>query len=129
MIQELKTKIYSLLSDLGYQTYDNPYTIEIKNRKLPYVQIRTADVNRLPFRGCFMNAVEFKIDVWSKYNGEKEVLEIENQVAAIAQQLYELDYVSFVSEKSCQILDDKTTGPVLKHMIMTWEIVLQGKEE
>lgn len=128
MVQELKTKFYSLLNELGYQTYDNPYTIEIKNRKLPYIQIRTADIERINRRDSFLNAVQFKIDVWSKYPGEKEVLEIEQKIATAAKGLYDLDAVVFISEKSCYIIDDKSLGPVMKHMVLTWDVVLQGQE-
>lgn len=128
MVEELKTKFYSIIEGLGYTVYDNPYLIEGRNRNLPYVQIRTQNINRVVYHTSFVNAVQFKIDFWSKYSGEKEMLDMEQKVADALSQLYELDSVVFVAETRFQILDDKSTGTVMKHGIGIYQVALAGKE-
>ena len=128
MIIDVKTKFYNIIKDLGYTIYDNPYTIDGERRQLPYCQIRTNNIKRTMFQKNFINAVEFKVDMWSKYSGEKEILEMEKKIAGSLQKLYELDPVVFVTEKSFKILDDKSTGAVMKHAIAVYDIALEGKE-
>ena len=128
MIIDVKTKFYNIIKDLGYTIYDNPYTIDGQRRHLPYCQIRTNNIKRAMFQQNFINAVEFKVDMWSKYSGEKEILEMEKKIAGSLEKLYELDPVVFVIEKSFKILDDKSTGAVMKHAIAVYDIALEGKE-
>ena len=128
MIIDVKTKFYNIIKDLGCAIYDNPYAIDGERRHLPYCQIRTNNIKRTMFQQNFINAVEFKVDMWSKYSGEKEILEMEKKIAESLEKLYELDPVVFVIEKSFRILDDKSTGAVMKHAIAVYDIALEGKE-
>lgn len=126
MIQEIKKKFVAFLRELGYQIGDNSNSRD----GFPQMNIRfnggstdnTRDLERLN--------VIFTIDIFSDYVGEKEIIEI---VENINNHLAELrdanDEIINVNMSSFNIMEDKTTGPILKHGVISYRLLLiQGVE-
>ena len=126
MISEIKTKFFDILSnELGYNVVDNPE----RGNDFPCVLLKMGNTTRDLFHNNFRFQIKFKIDIFSNYDGEKEVLEMEEAIFAAAQALYDVVGVTYVRQSDFRILDDKSTSVVRKHGIITYTIVSTGMVE
>lgn len=125
MLTTIKTKLYDILAtDLSYTVMDNPYGTQ--ERTYPYVILTLGNVVRDAYKNAFQNQIKFKIDIFSNYNGEKEVFEMEQAIFEQINKLYEIPEVTYVRESSFKIMDDKSTEVVRKHGIITYTIITSG---
>ena len=124
MIQEIKKQIYDTLSNtLGYNVSDNAS----EKKKYPYVRIILSNTTRDKFKNVFQYKVKYQIDIFSDYDGEAEILQMENEIfEALIPALYENENVTYVRENSFRIIDDKSTGVVRKHGIIQYTILSTG---
>lgn len=131
IITAIKKKIYEILtSKLNYNVIDNPYDIETETeRVLPYIQLSLNNVTRDRIKDAFMHRIKFKMDIFSDYDGEAEVLDMEEKIFDQMKELYDLKYITYIQESSFRILDDKSTGVNRKHGIITYTIVVSGMEQ
>ena len=125
MISQLKTQLYQILKeDLEYNVTDNPYGEETKS--FPYVFLTLSDTHRDKRKETYLFSIKFKIDIFSEYNGEKEILDMEEEIYDKIQDLYENEFVTYIRESSFRIMDDKSTGVLRKHGIITYTIYSTG---
>lgn len=126
MIDKIKVKLFDILSkDLGYNVVDNPE----RGENFPCVFLKLGNTTRDIFRNNFRFQIKFKIDIFSNYDGEKEILEMESEIFDAIQSLYEIDGVTYVRQSDFRILDDKSTSVMRKHGIITLSIVSTGMVE
>lgn len=126
MINKIKVKLFDILSkDLGYNVVDNPE----RGENFPCVFLKLGNTTRDIFRNNFRFQIKFKIDIFSNYDGEKEILEMEEAIFNAIQSLYEIDGVTYVRQSDFRILDDKSTSVMRKHGIITLSIVSTGMVE
>ena len=126
MINKIKVKLFDILSkDLGYNVVDNPE----RGENFPCVFLKLGNTTRDIFRNNFRFQIKFKIDIFSNYDGEKEILEMESEIFDAIQSLYEIDGVTYVRQSDFRILDDKSTSVMRKHGIITLSIVSTGMVE
>ena len=86
IIAFLKQKLYSILSEeLEYNVMDNPY--DTQERTFPYLLLTLQDTQRERRKNNNIMNIRFKIDIFSNYNGEKEVLEMEAAIYDAFQQV------------------------------------------
>jgi len=126
---EIKKKFYDILtSNLGYTVCDTPVESRVR---FPIVRLRLGNITRDTFQGNFMYCYSYYIDIFSNYNGEKEILLMEEAIYNEMQHLYEVDGVTYAREESFKIMDDKSLGPVRKHGIIKYTVYSNGaiKEE
>ena len=127
-IQDIKTKFFSILSeDLEYKTKDHAKTIDEKN--FPNISLNVASIKRIKARDNIVTRINFKLDIFSLYNGEKEILDMESAIFDKLDDLYSIDGVVFVGESTFRILDDKSTGVVMKHGVGTYNVLFAGTIE
>lgn len=126
MIEEIKQQIFNILSeDLGYNVSDNPYGSE--EDTFPLVRIRLSSCARDKAKNMFQNRLRYQIDIFSDYNGEAEILEMEEAIfEAMTTTLYENENISYVRESGFNITDDKSTGVLRKHGILRYTIYSTG---
>lgn len=122
MVSELKSNFFQMIKDLGYFITDNRnYT----KKEYPWLLLRLTNDQFIQSNDIFSHRVVLTLDIFSTYSGEKEILEI---VDNIAQNLRAFQNkhpeILFVFQKSCKIIDDKETGPVKKHGIISYEFML-----
>lgn len=121
MLQVVKKQLYELVQELGYNITDNGSYKE----NFPWLMLRTnrfvsADSNDVRYQMC-----SFIIDVFSTYNGEKEILDIVEDINNHLQELRESNpYITQVSQTNLKIIGDKETGPVRKHGIANYQFIL-----
>ena len=128
MLTKIKTKLYDILAtDLSYNVMDNPY--ENQERTFPYVMLTLGNVVRDFYKNAFQNQIKFKIDIFSEYNGEKEVFDMEEAIFEKINKLYDIPEVTYVRESSFKIMDDKSTGTIKKHGIIQYTIITSGTYE
>ena len=125
MISQLKTELYQILKeDLGYNVTDNPYGEEMKS--FPCVLLTVSNTRRDKRKNTYLFSINFKIDIFSEYNGEKEILDMEEEIFDHIQKLYDNEYVTYLREAGFRIIDDKSTGVLRKHGIINYTIYSAG---
>lgn len=119
---DIKTKVYTLLSSLSIDIQDTTVDANrLQKDKMPYGLFRTITAIPTEYKNYTKVAWSFNLDIFSNYSGEKEVLDLYSQVKEAVSALQKEDGITYVSTY-CKIVDDKETGPVLKHGIITIEV-------
>lgn len=128
MIQTVKEQIYSILtSDLKYLVVDNPQ--DNTNNIFPCMLLTTKKITRDKVKNVYQHQVSFKIDVFSTYHGEKEILEIDQKIYdKLQEKLYDNELITYFRQTDFKILDDTSTGIVMKHGILSYTVYLSGAE-
>ena len=103
---------------------DNPY--QTKERTFPYVLLGINDVSRDSYKNSYQYIIKFKIDIFSDYEGEKEILEMEQDIFNHIEKLYDNEFVTYVRESGFRIMDDKSTGVTRKHAVLYYIIYSTG---
>ena len=125
MISQLKTEFYDILAnELEYNVTDNPYGEEVKT--FPYVLLTLQDTHRDVRKNSYLYEIKFKIDIFSEYSGEKEIFDMEQAIFDKSKRLLDNDFVSYYREGAFRIIDDKATGVMRKHGIITYTIYCAG---
>lgn len=121
MLAKLKTQFYSLIKDLGYNITDNA---EYKEN-FPWLMLRTNGYRTLNSFNVNVSSATLVLDIFSKYPGEKEIIDIVENIGAHLNEVQENNPdVMFAYQKTLKILDDKSTGPVRKHGVVVYEFLL-----
>ena len=125
IITYLKQQLYSILSEeLEYNVMDNPY--ETEERTFPYLLLTLQDTQRERQKNNNIMKIRFKIDIFSNYNGEKEILEMESAIYNAIQKLWDNEYVTSIRQNAFRIIDDKSTGVLRKHGMITYTFTCGG---
>lgn len=125
IITYLKQQLYSILSEeLEYNVMDNPY--ETEERTFPYLLLTLQDTQRERQKNNSIMKIRFKIDIFSSYSGEKEIIEMESAIYNAIQQLWDNEYVTNIRQNAFRIIDDKSTGVVRKHGMITYTFTCGG---
>ena len=123
MVQQLKTDLCSLVRGLGYNITDNGAYVE----NFPWMMVRLGAYNRADAHDVRADSITLAIDIFSKYKGEKEILDIAEN---ITNHIWELKTnnpkIMYVMQKDLKILDDNKTGPVKKHGVLTYWFLLSS---
>ena len=126
MVQKIKTKLCSLVRSLGYNITDNGAYVE----NFPWLMARLSNHKRVDTRDTRIDNISITIDIFSKYKGEKEILDIvENITNNIQTMRKENPEIMYISQASLKILDDNKTGIVKKHGVLTYHYLLSSNPE
>ena len=128
MVQKIKTELCSLVRELGYNITDNGAYVE----NFPWLMARVTNHSRADTLDVRTDVVAITIDIFSKYKGEKEILEITENIANHIQAIRENNpEIMYIAQRNLKILDDNKTGPVKKHGVLTYQFILSSnlKEE
>ena len=121
MLYKLKTQFYSLLKKLGYNITDSA---EYKEN-FPWLMLRTDGYTAFRSFSTNISNITLTLDIFSTYCGEKEIIEIAEDIESHLSELRQDNpEVLYCYQKTMKILDDKTTGPVRKHGIITYEFLM-----
>ena len=121
MIEQLKQVFCTALSENNIDLRDTKNFAEA----FPQVFLRTSNIKRIYYQGVSAINVSFTLDLFSKYSGEKEILDLEHQISTIARNLVDTnDFIMGMGLRSCLIQDDNSTGINIKHGILIYDFVL-----
>lgn len=127
MINKIKDKLFEVLSsNYENQIVDNAAAVE--EGDYPRIQIRLSTVTRDKYQGTFQYTIRYQVHIFSDYDGEKEILNMESEIFDALEQFYEIDGVTYVRESGFRILDDKSTGVFRKHGIISLTFYCTGEE-
>lgn len=118
---EIKRTVFNLLSEIGYEVIDNPGRLR-EEKEFPFLLCRTTRMETKIRNGLKETQYSFLVDIFSKYEGEKEVYEIYEKVAEQLDKLFNDASVIRVAELGVRVFDDKSLGPVLKHGLLTFNV-------
>ena len=122
MLEKLKTDFYNMIAGLGFYITD---TRNFETGNSPWLMLRTNGYQRVHSLGLRTSKITLVLDIFSKYNGEKEIIVAVDKIADhIEEFLAEHPEVLFCHQKTLKILDDKTTGPVRKHGVLSYEFLM-----
>lgn len=121
MLAKLKTQFYSLLKGLGYNVTDNAEYRE----DFPWLMVRTNGYQSVNSFNLNVSGVTLALDIFSTYPGEKEIIEIVENIGSHLDELRKANpEILFCYQKTMKILDDKPTGPVRKHGVVVYEFLM-----
>ena len=121
MVEQLKQVFCTALSENNIDLRDTKNFAEA----FPQVFLRTSNIKRIYYQGVSAINVSFTLDLFSKYSGEKEILDLEQQISTIAHNLVDTnDFIMGMGLRSCLIQDDDSTGINIKHGILIYDFVL-----
>ena len=121
MVERLKEVFCTALSENNIDLRDTKNFAEV----FPQVFLRTSNIKRIYYQGVSAINVSFTLDLFSKYSGEKEILDLEHQISTIARNLVDTnDFIMGMGLRSCLIQDDDSTGINIKHGILIYDFVL-----
>ena len=121
MVERLKQVFYTALSENNIDLRDTKNFAEA----FPQVFLRTSNIKRVYYQGISAINVSFTLDLFSKYSGEKEILDLEQEISTIARNLVDTnDFIMGMGLRSCLIQDDDSTGINIKHGILIYDFVL-----
>lgn len=121
MVERLKQVFCTALSENNIDLRDTKNFAEV----FPQVFLRTSNIKRIYYQGISAINVSFTLDLFSKYSGEKEILDLEQQISTIARNLVDTnDFIMGMGLRSCLIQDDDSTGINIKHGILIYDFVL-----
>lgn len=127
IVTAIKKKFYDIITALGYTVVDNKESIT-EETPFPQIILRINTASRDRIKDVVINKLRFSIDIFSLYDGEAEILDIEQKIFDATRELYDIDNVVYVQESSFRVLDDKSTGVVMKHGVIHYMIVSSGLE-
>lgn len=118
METEIKTKLTQVLSPLVPDLRDN----NPKQIKNTYTLFNISNGSTTPIKRGAKQAITYvTFDIFSTYNGEKEVIDIKNIIEEHIICLYDLDKVNYVQMSAFNILNEES--PIRKHGILTYRIL------
>ena len=121
MVERLKQVFCTALSENNIDLRDTKNFAEV----FPQVFLRTSNIKRVYYQGVSAINVSFTLDLFSKYSGEKEILDLEQEISTIARNLVDTnDFIMGMGLRSCLIQDDDSTGINIKHGILIYDFVL-----
>ena len=121
MLSKLKTELYETIKQLGYNITDNATYVE----NFPWLMLRTNGYQILDSFNMKIGKATLVLDIFSQYNGEKEIIEIADDIQRnLATLIDNNSDVLYGYQKDLKILDDKKTGPVRKHGVVIYEFLL-----
>lgn len=113
---DVKQAVYEAIKEYNLPLEDTPV---MERKKFPYGIFRTINVVRTRYKNYYKSQWLFKFDIFSTYKGEKECLEIFDDLEQrIFNRVMSDDRCTFC-DINHDIMDDKEQGPVTKHGIIT----------
>lgn len=113
---DVKQAVYDAIKETNLPLEDTPV---MERKKFPYGIFRTINTVRTRYKNSYKAQYLFKFDIFSTYKGEKEVLDIcDDLEQRIFNRVMSDDRTIFV-DINHDIMDDKEQGPVTKHGIIT----------
>lgn len=120
---DVKQAVYEAIKEYNLPLEDTPV---MERKKFPYGIFRTINVVRTRYKNYYKAQWLFKFDIFSTYKGEKECLEIFDDLEQrIFNRVMSDDRCTFC-DINHDIMDDREQGPVTKHGIIT--IVVETME-
>ena len=121
MISKVKTELYNLIKELGYNITDNGDFHE----DFPWLMLKTSGATAFQTMDTAYTTIVFSLDIFSTYSGEKEILAIIDNITSHLNDLLKIDKsIIYIQQTSTKILGDKATGPVRKHGIVNYSIIV-----
>lgn len=122
MLEKLKTDFYAMIAGLGYNVSDNR---QFETGGSPWLVLRSNGYQRAHSVGLRLSKITLVLDIFSQYSGEREIIQVIDKIADNLEEfLAEHPEVLFCHQKSMKILDDKATGPVRKHGVVSYEFLM-----
>lgn len=126
MLKKAKEALFNLISSLGYNCTDNGAYEEI----FPWLMLRTNNHKREESFDCRTDIIVLTVDIFSTYSGEQEIIDIVDNISNHIWDLREaLPELQYVQQSSLHILDDKAKGPVRKHGVVSYQLLLTTGEQ
>ena len=121
MLTAIKEQFYNLLKSLGYKVTDNGTYKE----EFPWLMLTTGNYQSSVSLDIRYDVITLKLDIFSTYNGEKEIIQISENIVNHLQDLRKNNPdITAITQKKMTIIGDKETGPVRKHGILTYQFLV-----
>lgn len=114
---DIKQIIFQAIGTLSIPVRDNP---QIYSKKFPFGILRTINVAPQQLKNYTKAKWLVRLDVFSDYKGEKELLDYyNNEIVPKVKEIQQVDGITYITS-TCSIMDDKEQGPVIKHAVISF---------
>ena len=121
MLTDIKVAVYQLVSDLGYNITDSRNYEE----SFPWLMLHTNNYQVSRSFDIKYEMISLTIDIFSTYNGEKEIIDIAEDIGNHIQSLREkYPEITMITQAAMRIIQDKSKGPVCEHGVLTYQFIL-----
>lgn len=122
MLEKLKTDFYTMLVELGFNISDNR-NFDVGNS--PWIILRTNGYQLVQSFDLSASKITLVLDIFSQYNGEKEIIQVIDKIGGnLKNFVLEHPEILYCFQRTVKILDDKATGPVRKHGLVSYEFLM-----
>lgn len=125
MLEATKKKFCQFLRSLEYNVDDNGNYRE----EFPWLMLSVGGARVLKSNDLNMTEIQLKLDIFSTYTGEKEILaiidNINSHIRAFMDENAEIQYVYM---RSLRIIDDRETGPARKHGVAQFSFIVAQED-
>lgn len=125
MLKDIKKQFYDFLTGLGYNATDNLTYKE----QFPWLMVNVQNYQLVQSRDIDMEVITLKLDIFSVYNGEKEIIDIADNIAEHLKELRANPNITAITQHSMKIIGDKETGPVRKHGVIYYKFIVTNGQE
>lgn len=116
---DIKKIVFEAIKALSIPVKDNP---QVRSKKFPFGILRTINVAPQQLKNYSKTNWLIRLDVFSDYKGEKELLDYyNNEVVPKVKELQQVDGITYITS-TCSIMDDKEQGPVVKHAVISFTV-------
>ena len=128
IVKVIKKQLYNLLSqDLGYNVKD--YAEDNTEESFPIVKLSLSNMTRDRYKNSSVEyRIRYRIDIFSDYDGEAEILDMEESIFHKITDLYKIKGVTQISNSEVHIIDDNSTGVMRKHGVILYSFIIAGEE-
>lgn len=113
---DVKQAVYDAIKETNLPLEDTPV---MGRKKFPYGIFSTVNVVRTRYKNSYKARYLYRFDIFSTYKGEKEVLDICNDIEQRVFSRVMSDARCTYCDINHNILDDKEQGPVTKHGVIS----------
>ena len=113
---EIKKAIYKAITDTQLQCFD--YLPQIET--YPYAMLTTSNSKDNRYKNAKEKTLYFTIDIFSDYQGEKEICDYVDKIEKNIEELFSLGQVISIQVEQFRIIND--TNPILKHGVLIYKI-------
>lgn len=112
----VKQMVFDALAALDIPIQDNP--VNLGHKEASYAIIRTIGAPQTKYKNYYKMSWLLRVDVFSKYKGEKEILDYYSQVLDKLDALRQEEGITYIFP-TITIMDEKEIGPITKHGVIS----------
>jgi len=125
MLKDIKEAFRSHIQEITGKTVYDTGAYHDEN-DFPFLKLRLHNLTARHARDLVMSNITYTLDIFTRYSGEQEIIEIVDEIIKSLPQFIENNNITYCYLNRLQILDDNETGPLRKHGVANFTFIITG---